>query len=155
MDTKKITLCADSPFSPDAAAMMRELSDCLESITGNGGQSSFQPEDVCNNRSVFVIARNRNGEAVGCGALRPIDETIGEIKRMYSKVKGTGTGSQILTYLEHQAADRGYRTLRAETRAVNIRAVSFYLRNGYKKIPNYGKYAHRPEAVCFEKAVNR
>jgi hypothetical protein len=26
-------------------------------------------------------------------------------------------------------------------------------RGGYYRIPNYGKYANKPEAVCFEKNI--
>lgn len=153
MDKQEITVCAESPYSPDAEAMMRELSDCLESITGNGGQHSFDPEDACGDRSVFVLARNSNGEAVGCGALRPLDETTAEVKRLYAKTKGAGTGSKILACLENQAAKWGYRTLRLETRVINTRTVTFYYHNGYRKIPNYGNYANRPEAICLEKAI--
>ena len=45
----------------------------------------------------------------------------------------------------------GYKTLRLETRIVNAKAISFYERNGYRKIPNYGKYAGRANSICFEK----
>jgi ribosomal protein S18 acetylase RimI-like enzyme len=47
----------------------------------------------------------------------------------------------------------GYETLRLSTRLVNQTAVSFYERNGYRRIPNYGRYQGRDEAVCFEKML--
>ena len=42
----------------------------------------------------------------------------------------------------------GYRAVWLETRRVNARAVAFYGRHGYAVIPNYGKYAGRPDAEC-------
>ncbi len=73
---------------------------------------------------------------------------------MYAKEKGMGIGNKILSYLEHQAHHMGYKTFRLETRIVNTKAVSFYERNGYNKIPNYGKYAKRANSICFEKNLS-
>ena len=53
------------PSSPDAVHMMDELSDNLESITSNSGRNSFNADDVCVPRSLFVLAYNENAEAVG------------------------------------------------------------------------------------------
>jgi len=140
-----------SPFDWEAVQLMQELTDCLEAITGNGGQASFDPEDVCIPRSLFVIAYDETGEALGCGAIRPMEDSIAEVKRMFARTKVSGVGSQILHYLENQAKDFGYTMLRLETRMINTTAVSFYEKRGYTRIPNYGKYVDRPEAVCFEK----
>ncbi len=151
LDSLNVVISAESPFSADAVSLMEELSQCLQDITGDGGKNSFDANDVCNDRAIFAVARNQKGEAIGCGAFRPMDQATGEIKRVYAKDKGRGIGKLILSYLEHQAHEMGYRTLRAETRMVNSEAVSFYERSGYRKIPNYGKYAGRANAICFEK----
>jgi ribosomal protein S18 acetylase RimI-like enzyme len=148
-----ITIGEEDPYTPDAMHLMDELSDALESITGNSGRSSFNLNDVCGQQATFVIARNDDGEAVGCGAIRPIDNTMAEVKRMYAKEKGMGVGAKVLSYLEIKALEMGYSVLRLETRSVNHRAVEFYENRGYYQIPNYGKYVNRPEAVCFEKQL--
>ena len=153
MNSNTITILPESPFSQDAISLMDELSDCLQAITGDSGRSSFDAHDVCGDRALFIIARNKEGKAVGCGAFRPIDGKTAECKRMYAKEKGIGLGNKILTYLEEQARGMGYRYLRLETRVINREAVAFYERNGYQRIPNYGKYENRPEAVCFEKQL--
>lgn len=141
------------PDAPDALLLMEELSRKLESITGNSGKSSFNPEDVRVQRSLFVIAYDEEGKAMGCGAIRPISEDTAEVKRMFAKVKGAGVGTEILHYLEIHAKELGYTTLCLETRLINARAVAFYEKEGYYRIPNYGRYINRPEAVCFEKKV--
>lgn len=141
------------PYEADAAILMDELSETLKSITGNSGRHSFDPEDVCVPRSLFVIAYGDDGEAAGCGAVRPVNENTAEVKRMYARVKTKGVGSEILSYLETQAREMGYSILWAETRLINEQAVHFYENKGYHRIQNYGKYAGNPEAVCFEKKV--
>ena len=148
-----VAIKKEDPTTPDATFLMNELSDALELITGSSGRNSFSLDDVCGSRALFVIARRQDGEAVGCGALRPIGTNIAEVKRMYAKNKAKGIGSQILSYLEKQAEKLGYSALWLETRLINQQAVSFYEKNGYYRIPNFGKYIDKPEAVCFEKRL--
>jgi ribosomal protein S18 acetylase RimI-like enzyme len=57
----------------------------------------------------------------------------------------------LLAALERQALAFGYRAVWLETRRVNVRAVAFYEKHGYRVIPNFGKYAGRPDAVCLGK----
>lgn len=154
MGFENVIISADNPFSSDALSLMGELSECLQNITGDSGKNSFDVHDVCNDRAMFVIARNQSGKAIGCGAFRPMDETTAEVKRMYAKEKGMGVGNKILSYLERQAHNMGYKTFRLVTRIVNANAVSFYERNGYSKIPNYGKYVKRANSICFEKNLS-
>jgi len=142
-----------NPNELEAILLMEELSQTLEAITGESGKNSFNSEDVCVPRSLFVIAYDEKDEAVGCGAIRPIDENIAEVKRMFAKVKTKGVGTQILSYLEMQAKKLGYSSLWLETRVINERAVLFYKKKGYSKMPNYGKYINNPEAICFEKKL--
>lgn len=143
-----------SPNEIDAILLMDELSKNLESITSNSGKSSFNSNDVCIPRSLFVIAYDDEEEAVGCGCIRPINECVAEVKRMFAKTRAIGIGTEILFYLETQAQKLGYSALWLETRIINERAVSFYKNRGYYQIPNYGKYLNNPEAICFEKKLH-
>lgn len=139
------------PNTQDAINLMEELSNSLKIITGDSGKNSFNSNDVIVPRSLFVVAYNEDGEAIGCGAIRPINEDIAEVKRMYAKTKASGVGSKILQHLENEAQKLGYSALWLETRLINKKAVSFYEKKGYHRISNYGKYVNRPEAICFEK----
>lgn len=140
-------------LTSDALKMMEELSETLKEITGDSGKNSFNASDISDPRAMFVLAYSDEGEPIGCGAIRPIDESTAEVKRMYAKNKTKGVGTKILCYLEEQAQKLGYTKLWLETRLVNEKAVTFYEKKGYHRITNYGKYADRPEAVCFEKYV--
>ena len=94
-----------------------------------------------------------DGRAVGCGAIRPLQDGIAELKRMYARPDTSGVGSAVLAYLEAAAQGMGYTALRLETRLLNRRAMSFYERRGYTCIGNYGKYAGNPKAICLEKRL--
>ena len=44
-----------SLMEADAILLMEELSETLRSITGHNGKNSFNSDDVCVPRSLFVI----------------------------------------------------------------------------------------------------
>ncbi|MGC6173748.1 GNAT family N-acetyltransferase [Lacrimispora sp. 38-1] len=138
--------------SDESVSLLSELSRSLNLITGNSGEASFSVNDMEDEKSTFVIAKNGNKPA-GCGAIRRIDDSTAELKRMYAKEKGKGIGSFILNFLENKAGEFGYSRLICETRKINTGACSFYMRNGFCIIPNYGKYQGRVDAVCFEKRI--
>ncbi len=151
---REFTVAAADPGLPEAEALLNELSERLAAITGSSGRSSFDADDVRVPSALFVLARDTDGKAVGCGAFRPMDQEAGvaEVKRMYAQVPGAGLA--ILTHLEAAAREYGYAKLRLETRLVNQRAVAFYEKHGYARIPNFGKYVGKAEAVCFEKLLD-
>ena len=148
-----LTITPEDPTSAVARQLIDDLSATLAAITGDSGRSSFDPNDVRVSNALFVVARNEAGEAVGCGAFRPLQADTAEIKRMYSRPGTQGVGSAILAFLETAAADLGYKVLWLETRLINEQAVRFYEKRGYVRIPNFGKYAGNPRAVCFEKRL--
>ncbi|MFZ6760307.1 GNAT family N-acetyltransferase [Undibacterium sp. Ji50W] len=141
------------PALPEAEVLLEELSASLASITGDSGRTSFDVQDVRVPGALFVLARDASGVALACGAFRPMDEGVAEVKRMYARANTLGLGSAVLVHLETAARQYGYRHLRLETRLINQRAIAFYEKHGYQRIPNFGKYAGKPEAVCFEKKL--
>ncbi|WP_395395315.1 GNAT family N-acetyltransferase [Novosphingobium sp. BL-8A] len=138
------------PRDPEAVAVMERLSGALSAITGDGGTSSFNSSDVLVSRALFVIARDAGGAAMGCGAYRPLEGGVAEIKRMYAE-KGCGTA--ILAHLEAAASVEGYREAWLSTRRINERAVAFYRRHGYAEVAPYGRYADRPQSICLGKVL--
>lgn len=141
------------PESAEAQGLLACLSLALERITGSSGVASFDVSDVKVRRGCFVVARTSEGQAVGCGALRPLDLETVELKRMYAAPGTAGVGRAVLYFLEDKAREFGFRQVWLETRRVNERAVAFYRNNGYGEIPNFGRYVGRPEAVCFGKRL--
>lgn len=146
-----ITILPTSPYDKACLQLQDELSATLQQITGSSGRASFDAS-AWGKRDIFLLACS-NDIAVGCGALREVSAEIGEIKRMYARPETRGVGTQLLQALEKHALAHGFKTLWLETRKINQRAVAFYLRNGYQIRENYGRYAGRAEAVCFEKRL--
>jgi GNAT superfamily N-acetyltransferase len=148
-----IQLHAEDPAAPESVLLMEELSTALEAITGDSGKASFNADDVRGPMACFVVARDGGGAAIGCGAFRPLEPGVAEIKRMYARHGTSGVGSAVLRFLEQEAQALGYQAVWLETRLVNRRAVDFYAARGYTRIANYGKYIGNPLAVCFEKQL--
>jgi GNAT superfamily N-acetyltransferase len=105
--------------------------------------------------ALFVLARDADGTAVGCGGLRPLDDLAGEVKRMYVRPerRGSGAAALILAALEDWARERGWKALRLETGDRQPDAVRFYTRSGYTPIPPFGAYADEPSSLCFERVL--
>ncbi len=137
------------PASAEALSLQASLSAALSAITGDSGQSSFEPDG---DGIVFFVAR-QHGRAVACGCIRRLDDEVAEIKRMYAEPGTVGVGFQLLRHLEAIARAGGYRQLCLSTRRVNARAVAFYERNGYAEIAAYGRYAGREQSICLGKIL--
>ncbi len=105
--------------------------------------------------TVFFVAYSDDGEPVGCGGLRRLDDTEGEIKRMYVSPghRGTGVSTAILSTLEEYARGLGWHRLVLETGEAQPDAIRFYEREGYTPIPNFGYYADSPISLCYAKLL--
>ena len=82
----------------------------------DGGQEPGTPPSAAD-VAVVLVARDPAGEAVACGALRPLGDGVAEVKRMYvvPAWRGRGVSKVVLAGLEAAALDRGWTTLRLET----------------------------------------
>jgi putative acetyltransferase len=103
-------------------------------------------------RGTFLIARD-DGRAVGCGAIRVLDSTTAEAKRMYVEPgqRGKGVGRAVLAGLEAAAKQLGVRRLVLETGIYQDAALSFYRRAGFTQVDCWGEYASSPTSICLEK----
>ena len=142
---------ACDPGHPDALALLEEPSAVLTAITGDSGKSSFAVADARVESSLFVVARDAAGGLLGCGALRPLDEGVAEVKRMYARAATSGVAAALLAHLEREAGGFGCAQIWLATRRVNTRAIAFYRKQGYAEIAGYGKYVGRDESICMGK----
>jgi len=97
-----------------------------------------------------------DGTAVGCGALRRLDETTAEIRRMYvlQSHRRLGIARALLQHLERAASELRYEKLRLETGNRQLPAMALYESCGYARIPPFGEHIDDPTSVCFEKHVS-
>ncbi|MEW9698683.1 GNAT family N-acetyltransferase [Paenibacillus sp. SI8] len=92
---------------------------------------------------------------VGCGALRPYDQEITELKRFFvdPAYRNRGIASQILAFLEQHAKETGYDIVRLETGAPQHEAIGLYAKYGYYPIEPFGEYIDTKSSLCFEKKI--
>ncbi len=147
-----LSIKISNPNEASAYSIIEELSQNLYERFGSDGKNSFTDWEYNNSKYIFAVAE-LNNEIVGCGAIRPLSEKRGEVKRMFAKYPRKNIGQSLLAFLETKAKELNYKELVLETRVKNKEACSFYLKSNYTKIPNYGKYANRLDAVCFQKTL--
>ena len=150
----QITVAAEPFDSDDARRLVAALDAHLAGLYPPEQRfgSNLRPEHVGPGRGTFVIAR-ADGVAVGCGALRKLDETTAEVKRMYVEpaVRGRGVGKAILDNLESAALAVGARRVVLETGTFQTEAIGLYRRAGFDPIDCFGEYSTSPTSLCFEK----
>jgi GNAT superfamily N-acetyltransferase len=137
--TELITAAAEDVRNADATQLIDELSAELAALYQVGdGTAGFKPSDVEIPRAAFVIARI-DGYAVGCGALRPLDETTVEVKRMYTRAayRRKGVAQAIMAEFERLAREFGYTTIKLQTGPLQPEAAALYERVGYYRIPRF------------------
>jgi GNAT superfamily N-acetyltransferase/SAM-dependent methyltransferase len=142
--------------SADARALIGELNRQLDDDYPEPGANHFRLDagEVAPGRGVFLIAR-LGGEAVGCGAVRALDDGVAEIKRMYTRpaARGKGVARALLAALEVQARSLGATRLVLETGERQRAAVALYVRAGFEEIPPFGEYVDSPLSVCYGKPL--
>ena len=115
---------------------------------------NLKAEHLEGGQGVFLVARG-DGRAVGCGAIRLLDSTTAEAKRMYVEPdhRGRGVGSAVLAGLEAAAKPLGVRRLVLETGIYQYEALSLYRRAGFTQVDCWGEYASSPTSICLEKQL--
>jgi putative acetyltransferase len=143
--------------SPEAVKLIAALNAELSATFPEPGATHFSltGAQVAAGDGAFVIAYV-NGSAAGCGAVRRLDETTAELKRMYVEpaVRGHGIGQAIVEALEGEARQLGIKRVVLETGTRLAAALALYQRMGYTPIPLFGEYLSSPDtSVCFGKEL--
>jgi putative acetyltransferase len=96
-------------------------------------------------------------QLAGCGALKHLDATHGELKSMRAAplYRGKGVGKAILLHLMAEARARGYTRLSLETGrpAPFVPAQQLYLSHGFAECPPFGDYVSDEFSMCMSKAL--
>lgn len=105
-------------------------------------------------KGALILAR-RDGEALGCGALKFVDSRAADIKHVWvsPELRGQGVGHGLMDQLEKVAAENGYSWIRLDTNRTLTEAISMYRKRGYIEVPPFNDefYAHH----WFEKELGR
>ena len=102
-------------------------------------------------RALFLVLENAAGQLVGCGGIAPLrggaPDTC-ELKKMYffAEARGRGQGSRLVTLLEAEARQRGFRYMYLETIAAMQEANRLYRRLLFDPLP--GPMGNTGHSAC-------
>jgi len=98
-----------------------------------------------------ILVAKKNGETVGCVAVRPLGEEICEMKRLYVKPahRGKRVGRELALAIIEEAKRLGYKAMRLDTVEAMKEASALYRALGFRPIDAYC-YNPLPGAMYFE-----
>lgn len=115
---------------------------------------SLEAADIVEGVGALVMAE-LDGEPVGCGAYRMLDDQPGsaEIKRLYVTLAGRGKkiGRALLTELERSAAAFGVERFVLETGPRQPEAMRVFESSGYVVCAPWGQFVGKELSICMEK----
>lgn len=138
--------------NPDFQKLTRQFDDFLVEIDGDEKDFFAQYNQIYLDH---VIIYYEGGLAVGCGAFKPFEADVAEIKRMFvlPEQRGKGIAGAIVNELERWAKATGFNFCLLETSNKLTSAIALYQRSGYVVIPNYGQYQGVASSVCMKKSI--
>jgi ribosomal protein S18 acetylase RimI-like enzyme len=142
-----VEIGVEAPNGADArwclSEYFRELVALLESGFDPAKENSARDDDFVPPAGFFFVAR-LDGRPVGCGALKRVDNTTGEIKRVWtaSSARRMGIASTILRTLEASARHMGLKTVRLDTNRAMKEAQGLYRKKGYQEIARFNDNPH-------------
>lgn len=101
-----------------------------------------------------IILCKEDDQFIACVAVRRIDDTTAELKRMYVQPahQHKGIGSGLLNEAETLAQNLGYQYIRLDTLDTMQPAIKLYKKHGFYEIPAY-YYNPNGNALYFEKRI--
>lgn len=94
---------------------------------------------------------------LGVGAMKPLDETHGEVKSMHTTeaARRRGVGSAMLQHIIQTARARGLTRLSLETGSFGYfePAVALYKAHGFTECPPFGDYKLDPNSVFLTREI--
>jgi len=108
--------------------------------------------------SVTFWAARINGELAGCGALKQLTATSGEIKSMktHDNYLRMGVAGKLLAEILSESKKRFYTEIYLETgsNAAFTPAIEMYKKNGFLECGPFGEYESDPFSKFFTKALD-
>jgi putative acetyltransferase len=143
---------ADDPARADVTALLEEHLRNMRALSPPESVHALDVGKLKRSDITFWTARGEDGLLLGCGALRELDPTHGEIKSMRTPdaLRRRGAGRAILDHILKTARERGYSRLSLETGtpAAFDPACALYRSVGFTDCPPFGDYRPDPFSRC-------
>jgi len=116
---------------------------------GFSGELAGLPDPYVPPRGELLIAR-AGSRVTGCVALRPLNDDVVEMKRLYVRpaFRRVGVARQLVNSALNAAAQAGYKELRLDTLPSMVSAQKLYRELGFHHIDPYGD-SHLPGTQFF------
>ena len=140
MDPAFTLTAAHSPADVDAVrALFREYGRTPQvavCVVGFDEEIATLPGAYAAPRGTLLLARVGE-EPAGCVALRPIDDGVGEMKRLFVRpeFRGRHIGEALTRAIVEAASTLGYRRVRLDTLPEMKEARALYSRLGFREVP--------------------
>ena len=151
-----ITIQAANLDSPEFHALIETHAELMLSLSPPGS-CHFLPMDGLRAPDVTVWEMRDEDELVGCGGLKELSTTHGEIKSMHTlqAKRGAGLGRKMLAHVIAEAQRRGYQRLSLETGSMDGFKPSrtLYLSCGFEICPPFADYVEDPHSVFMSREL--
>ncbi|WP_433684111.1 GNAT family N-acetyltransferase [Nocardia sp. CA-119907] len=154
--TADLRIVVDDLSGPKVAAL---LTQHLAEMYDNSPADSVHALDLDALRGPDITFWSawEDSELAGCGALKRLDATHGEIKSMRTATDRTGRGiaATLLNHLIAEARARGFHRLSLETGASDYFAPAqrLYARHGFEVCPPFADYIEDPHSVFMTRTL--
>jgi len=141
----------DDLSGPEIAELLAEHLNDMHVHSPPESVHALDLDKLRNPDITFWSIWTEQNELVGCGALKQLDETHGEIKSMRTRTRfrGQGAGKLMLRHILEEAARRGYRRLSLETGSMAAfdPARRLYESHGFDYCGPFADYILDPNSV--------
>lgn len=152
-----LVVAVDDPRVDDVRALLERHVAFAREVTPPEGVHALDVEGLLDPAVTFFSAR-LDGELLGVGALKQLDESHAELKSMHTveAARGQGVGRALVDHLLSVAADRNYQRVSLETGTMDAFAParSFYTKLGFRPCAPFGEYEGSPTSACMTIAID-
>jgi ribosomal protein S18 acetylase RimI-like enzyme len=122
----------------------------IEAMGGSVAPGKKALEEFWNEIDLFlpptgqlVLAKSEDGTLVGCGSLKSLGSTKGELKRLFVRpqARGLGLGRKLVELRLDAARQMGLRSLSVDTFKNNLEMRGLYQKMGFEEIDGYSESA--------------
>ncbi|AKM42561.1 GCN5 family acetyltransferase [Burkholderia contaminans] len=149
-----MTIAFESPDQPDVIGLIADLDAYQDTLYPPESRHALDIASLKQSNVLFAVARDSEGQAIGCGAI-VLNAEFGELKRMYVSPRGRGQGvaRKLMAMLELRAVDSGCKVIRLETGPYQHEALALYTSAGYQCRGPFGDYTDDPLSVFMQKHI--
>lgn len=152
----KVNIQKEDPATPDIVSLLEKHLDLMRSISPPDSVHALDVEKLRQKDITFWTVRTPTA-LVGCGAMKELDKSHGEIKSMHvaQAVRGKGIAKQLVKVVLEEAKARNYMRLSLETGSTEHfqPARSLYALFGFKECDPFADYVADWHSVFMTKEL--